>query len=354
MPDTAKFGLDAPMRPEFMKAAQEVIMTVLVNRTHSRPKAILGEWLLAGRVRAHEKFGYNMVWTATHIKNGVVVAFVGDRLITFEGSLPRLIFGNNTREINSQASLTGALMFLAKTVGTIADIHDVLHHAKLKRLDLVAYADVPLSILKRSLRYATHPCTKSGPLIYANSLHYKGDNVQVFIYDKDKKNRTSDAGTRSRIEVRLMTKEAITRYPNIHVGGPQLDYSEAMKAYRTILGQLPNEGKIIQVPAQSIYGFLAWTEEAVSEACSPRPVEVYCDMCCDNNDSKNRTRRLVAAVAPTILESRLTDRLSIQASASDSHATPYHHWEWWKAPYVFTLNRDHPKCDHAESGRISS
>lgn len=145
-------------------------------------------------------------------------------------------------------------------------------------------------------------------------------------------------------------EEALTKFKVAMKGSHRV--RSTPKAYRAIVGQLPNEGKIIQVPAQSIYGFLAWTEEAVSEACSPRPVEVYCDMCCDNNDSKNRTRRLVAAVAPTILESRLTDRLSIQTSASDSQATPYHHWEWWKSPYVFTLNRDHPKCDHADLGHI--
>lgn len=266
------------------------------------PQPLLhGEWVVELGAKPNARYGLGRLWTLRHVKTGVRVGvdIISDeeRVIYVAASLPRILFGANHHHLLHQADVDAALARLIEILAPIFDLAKASSHIRFKRLDLVRSLAVPLDAVKRTLRYARHPCSTEEPVVRRNSLHFNGTNTALFIYDKEKKEKLPGAGTRTRAEVRLMNKDKVAENAGLAGPGLSLNFERAHEVYRKVLGQLPS---IKQVAKGGIYDFLAAVAASDRQYEGASLFDRYLEIVCRNEESRSRTRREVAKRVPTI------------------------------------------------------
>ena len=304
MLDSIALKLIAYLTPEFLKLLRILTDQYIAAVHPEAEKLIFGCWSLTLNAKPHKKFGHGRLWIATHINFGIKIGIVDGVIVFVSASLPRLILGSNYHHITNQASLNQAIELLIKVVGPVSDIHEATQKATFNRLDLVQSLPVKLNDVKSTLRYARHRCAHGEATYRDNSVMFDGTNVQVFFYDKEKKQRLEGSGTRTRAEVRLRNSAAIARYPGLVGPGLVIDFDRAREVYREILSQFP---EIKTIAKQDHYTFLAVIAATDRTYEGISLFDAYLKMVCSSPDAVSRVRREVAKRVPTVTGVHLAD-----------------------------------------------
>lgn len=239
--DTVTIGGRAKLKAKFIHETTPWRAGFFI-RSEILPDAdlILGEWTWeVHRFAPGEKFGHKAIYKSVHRPTGIMVLSTQTDMICVSASLPRVLYGTNTRHFFDQSEVNQALQKMLDIVEVVADLRKVLQHWKFTRVDLTRPVAMPFAEFQRLYRCFRHPAARRDPQLNDNSIHFAGTNRALFCYDKGiKEDKVSDGQTR--VELRLF-KDALASEAYSCICGDNLSLSikAAVLCFRDTLKKFP-------------------------------------------------------------------------------------------------------------------
>lgn len=238
--DTVILNGQAPLREQFIHE------TTHWRTSFYHDKKPVDGCMLAGRWRygvlrfdPARNFGHKALFKATHYATGLTVIQTSSTLTAFSFSLPRILYGTNCQHLHWQSEVDQGLRKAFEIVNEIADCKLNEGPWTFSRIDIARPVKIDFPTFKNRARVMRHSVCKGEPNVFRNSVHFKGENREIFAYDKELKEHGHSNGF-TRVELRLR-KDALThpKYTQIYGPGPHLSLAAAASCYRDALDEFP-------------------------------------------------------------------------------------------------------------------
>jgi hypothetical protein len=210
---------------------------------------------------------YLQSYNGTHKKLGI--RFFGNReaIIKVEASLPRVLFGHNSRLIVSQSEINAALRKLDRKLSYIS--HPPEEDREYTRVDLVWHVPGSCADFILAHRDVRHPLVRKATCVYdKESITWGGSSFRLVLYDKTKKELGSQ-GDFVRVEAQLRGR-SLDQF--LYDQNNVLEFTKCYQYLRKLVFQLePPEVASVT----GIVSLLAACKRMPAPPNEVHPVEVY-------------------------------------------------------------------------------
>lgn len=225
--------------------------------------------------------------TVNHKIHGIRVETHSNEIKTVQASLPRLLFGDNGTLIKTEAQLRESFIVLDKLLAEIA--HQGSKDRYFTRVDLVWQFKQDIQKLIQSHRSCRHPEIRKDPVIYPESIVWRGREIVCTIYDKAKEMHLKSNQV-VRVQVQFKSKKLNRSFNGSFTEVEILNFGKCYSAYRRFLCQFCP--KPITAPPSSVGMLIAYGQR---NGC-PELFDYWAQNRCQKQIQ--RTRRDIALLRP--------------------------------------------------------